>query len=107
MAYIIWLVWTSSLSKFQANTNTTVEIVELKQLENLVTYEFCSDDVPALGIRLEVRILHQCVVLQQRFPLLLVFTVTSRLSGELLDRYLVAVEVLEAQVAEVGRLVLF
>ena len=80
---------------------TTVEVLKLKQLEIQVTYEFCSDDVPALGVRLKVRILHERVVFQERLPLLLVFTVTTGLSGKLLDGDLVTVVILEANVTEV------
>ena len=63
--------------------------------------------MPALGVRLKVWILHQRVILEQRLPILLVLAVSPGLPGELFDRYLVAVEVLEAQVAEVRGLVLF
>ena len=80
---------------------TTVEVLKLKQLEIQVTYEFCSDDVPALGVRLKVRILHERVVFQKRLPLLLVFTVATGLSGKLLDGDLVTVVILETDVAEV------
>ena len=80
---------------------TTVEVLKLKQLEIQVTYEFCSDDVPALSVRLKVRILHERVVFQKRLPLLLVFTVATGLSGKLLDGDLVTVVILEANVAEV------
>ena len=80
---------------------TTVEVLKLKQLEIQVTYEFCSDDVPALSVRLKVRILHERVVFQERLPLLLVFPVATGLSGKLLDGDLVTVVILEANVAEV------
>ena len=80
---------------------TTVEVLKLKQLEIFHTYEFCPYDVPALSVRLKVRILHQRVVFQKRLPLFLVFAVATGLSSELLDGDLMAVEVLEDQVVEV------
>lgn len=71
------------------------------------TYEFCTDDMPVLGICLKVRILHQSIILKNSFPILLVLSVVGVLAHELLDGNLVAVEVLEDQVVEIACFVVF
>ena len=63
--------------------------------------------MPVLRIRLIVRILHKGVVFEDAFPILVVLAIGGILPHKLLDRYLVAVEVLENQVVEVRHLVLF
>mgnify|MGYP006106373687 CR=1 FL=1 len=72
-----------------------------------ITYELCTDDMPVLGICLKVRILHQGVILEYGFPILLVLPVVGVLTHELLDGNLVAVEVLEDQVVEIACFVVF
>ena len=72
----------------------------------IITYQLGADDMPRLGIGLEMRILHQRIVLEEGLPLLLVLAVAARLAGVLLNRYLVAVIILEAQIAEEGSFVL-
>ena len=63
--------------------------------------------MPVLRIRLIVRILHQCVILEDAFPVFVVFAISRILAHELFDRYLVTVEVLENQIVEMRHLVLF
>ena len=58
-----------------------------------------------LGICLEVRVAHKVEVLENGAPVLFVLAVRL-LTRILLDRDLVAVEVLKHQVAEVGRFIL-
>lgn len=53
-----------------------------------------------------MRILHQRVILQDTFPVLVVLPVGRALAKELLDSDLVAVEVLKDQVVEVRGLIL-
>ena len=84
----------------------SVEVLELQMLSVIITYQLGADDVPRLGVGLEVRILHQRIVLEEGLPLLLVFAVAASLAGELLNRYLVAVIILEAQIAKVRRFIL-
>lgn len=61
--------------------------------------------MPILSIGLEVGILHQRVIFQDGFPVLLVFPVVGVLAHELLDGNLVAVKVLENEVVEVASFV--
>ena len=65
------------------------------------TYQFYSNNVPVLGVRLVVRVLHQCVVLQNAFPVLLVFAIGRILPCKLLNSDLMTVKVLEDQVVEI------
>lgn len=73
---------------------------------NYDTYRFHSNYMPVLRIRLVMRILHQGIVLEDTFPVLIVFPVSCVFSHELLNRYLVTVEVLEYKVIEMGDFIL-
>lgn len=58
-----------------------------------------------LGICLEMRVAHQVEILEDGAPVLLVLAVRL-FAHVLLDRDLVAIEVLKHQVAEIGRFIL-
>ena len=60
--------------------------------------------MPVLGIRLEMRIAHQSIVLEQGLPVLFVLLFGVALASELFDCHLVAVEVLKDEIRKVRRL---
>ena len=63
--------------------------------------------MPVLGVRLEMSILHECIIFQNSLPVFVIFHVLWRLLGKLLDRDLMTVVVLENQVAEESCLLVF
>ena len=76
----------------------------------MLTYKFDSNDVPVLGIVLEMAVLHELVVLEYGYPVFIVLhlvtvSTAARGSNELLYGYCVSVEILEAHVGKESYLV--
>jgi hypothetical protein len=72
-----------------------------------MTYKFSTDDVPVLGICLEVSVPHQLIIFQDSHPIRLVFLLLFDVycgSFVLLYCYRVGVEVLKNNVLEIRHL---
>ena len=68
---------------------TPLEVVKLQVSSEFHTYHLGADDVRVLCVALEVRVVHQRIVLQDGLPLFVIFAVSAWLARELLNRYLV------------------
>jgi len=73
----------------------------------VITYQFSSDNMPILCVSLKMRILHQIVVLQNSFPIFIIFSVSRWFAYILLNCYLMAVKVLKYQIAEICSFTIF
>ena len=63
--------------------------------------------MPILSICLEMRIHHQSIIFQNWFPILLIFLIGCRFAKELFYCYLMTIEILEYQIAEVWSFIFF
>lgn len=89
--------WTINVTKIFQNLFSIVKF----------TYQLCPDDVPVLCIRFVVRVLHQSVIFEDSFPILIIFLIRWILASELFYRNLVTIVVLENQVAKIRGLIFF
>jgi hypothetical protein len=73
----------------------------------VITYQFSSNNMPVLCISLKMRILHQIIVFQNRFPIFIVFSVSRWFTNVLLNCNLMTIKVLKYQIAEICSFTIF